>query len=140
MTTEEYRTQMTLWSMMAAPLFVQEFDNDLSKWSAAIREIALNKEVIAIDQDILGIQGHRVLQRGTVEIWTKPLAGGAMAVALFNRADTEQKVSFRLDELHLENVVHVRDLWRGSELGNLASGFDTTVPAHGAILLRAAVN
>ena len=140
LTTEEYRTQMTLWSMMAAPLFVQEFANDLSKWTPATREIALNREVIGIDQDVLGIQGHRVLQRGEVEIWTKPLAGGAVAVALFNRAEMEQKVSLHLEELHLGNVLSVRDVWHGLELGSLVSGYDGTVPAHGAILLKAVVN
>ena len=135
MTTEEYRTQMTLWSIMAAPLFVQKFTNDLAKWTPAIKEILLNKEVIAVDQDALGKQGHRVFQQGLMEAWAKPLADGTTAVALFNRAEKEQKVNVRWEELQLKNVQRVRDLWRRVDLGNL-EGYEGTLPTHGAALLK----
>ncbi len=91
MTTEEYRTQMTLWSIMAAPLLVEKNNNDLAKWTPAIKDILLNKEVIAVDQDAMGKQGHQVLQQGLMEVWAKPLSDGATAVALFNRGEKEQK-------------------------------------------------
>ena len=136
MTTEEYRTQMTLWSIMAAPLLVEKNNNDLTKWSPAIRAILLNKEVIAVDQDALGKQGHRVLQQGLMEVWAKPLSDGTTAVALFNRGDKEQKVSVRWEELQLKNVSSIRDLWRKTDGGNPSKGYEGTLPVHGAALLK----
>jgi len=136
MTTEEYRTQMTLWCMMAAPLLVEKNNNDLAKWTPAIEKILLNKEVIAVDQDDLGIQGHRVLQQGLTEVWTKPLSDGTTAVALFNLGEEEQKVNVRWQELQLKNVRSVRDLWRSIDLGNLTEGYEGTLPVHGAALLK----
>ena len=89
-TTEEYRTQMTLSSIMAAPVLVEKNNNDLVKWTPAIKDISLNKEVIAVDHDAMGKQGHRVFQQGLMEVWAKPLADGSTAVALFNRGEKEQ--------------------------------------------------
>jgi len=136
MTTEEYRTQMTLWSIMAAPLLVEKNNNDLAKWTPAIKEILLNKEVVAVDQDALGKQGHRVFKQGLIEAWSKPLSGGTTAVALFNRGKEEHKVSVRWADLQLGNVQSVRDLWRKKDLGNLAEGYQGTIPGHGSVLLK----
>ena len=136
MSTEEYRTQMTLWSIMAAPLLVEKNNNELAKWTPAIKDILLNKEVIAVDQDAMGKQGHRVFQQGLMEVWAKPLADGATAVALFNRGEKEQKVNIRWEELQLKNVRGVRDLWQKIDLGNLSEGYEGTLPVHGAVLLK----
>jgi alpha-galactosidase len=136
MTTEEYHTQMTLWCMMAAPLLVEFSSNDISKWTPAITEILLNKEVIAIDQDALGRQGHRVSKQGLMEVWSKPLSDGTTAVALFNRGEEEQKAGVRWTELQLKNVRSVRDLWHHTDLGNLTDGYEGTIPAHGSVLLK----
>jgi alpha-galactosidase len=136
MTTEEYRTEMTLWSIMAAPVFIELRGNDLSKLTPAIKEILLNKEVIAVDQDRLGKQGHKVLQQGSSEIWSKPLSDGATAVALFNRRQTQLKIVVRWTDLDLEHVQRCRDLWGKTELRHCAQGYEATVPAHGAGLLR----
>ena len=138
MTTEEYRTQMTLWSIMAAPLLVEKNNNDLARWTPAIKDILLNREVIAVDQDALGKQGHRVLQKGSIEVWTKPLFGGTTAVAVFNRGEKEQNVNVRWEELHLSNVRSVRDLWHKTDLGNLSKGYAGSVPTHGTVLLKVA--
>jgi alpha-galactosidase len=77
MTTEEYRTQMTLWSIMAAPLIVEMNNNDIARWTPVIKEILLNRDVIAVDQDSLGRQGHPVFKQGLIEVWSKPLSHGA---------------------------------------------------------------
>ncbi len=138
MTTEEYRTQMTLWSMMATPLLVEKNNNDLAKWTSAIKDILLNREVIAVDQDALGKQGHRLLQKGSIEVWSKPLSDGTTAVALFNLGKNEQKVNFRWKELRLGNVRSVRDLWRKTEVGNLTEGYEGTLSTHSAVLLKVA--
>jgi alpha-galactosidase len=82
LTTSEYRSHFSLWAMMAAPLIA---GNDIANMDEATRSILLNREVIAVDQDRLGIQGRRVWKDGARELWVKPLAGGARAVLLFNR-------------------------------------------------------
>src|SRR5436309_3639413 len=80
MTDTEYKTHMTLWSMLAAPLIA---GNDLRDMSKSIHDILTNAEVIAIDQDKAGKQGRRVSKSGDQEIWVRQLERGAHAVALF---------------------------------------------------------
>jgi alpha-galactosidase len=133
MTIEEYRTHMTLWAILAAPLIL---GNDLRRMTDEIKEIILNRDVIAIDQDELGKQGERVIQHGTSEVWTKPLTDGSMAVALFNRGDQQAKISVNWPDLGLEATQIARDLWQHVDLGELANGYSTSVPAHGTVLLR----
>jgi alpha-galactosidase len=72
----EYRTHMSLWAILAAPLLA---GNDLSKMTPETLAILGNKGVIAIDQDPMGKQGDRVHSEGPLEIWVRPLAGGAKA-------------------------------------------------------------
>jgi len=85
MSAPEYRTHMSLWAMLAAPLLA---GNDLRDMSDETRQIPMNKEVIAIDQDKLGRQGHNISKEGGAEIWTKALENGDLALALFNRGET----------------------------------------------------
>jgi len=72
MTEDEYRTHMSLWSILAAPLLA---GNDLRSMNPAILEILTNREVIAIDQDKDGKQGRQAWKSGDQEIWTRPLSG-----------------------------------------------------------------
>ena len=88
MTDTEYRTHMSLWSLLAAPLLT---GNDLRDIPQNTRDILLNKEVIAIDQDPLGKQAKRVSKQGDLEVWARPLANGAYAVGLFNRGPAAAK-------------------------------------------------
>ena len=111
-------------------------DFRVSELRRLYRDILLNKEVIAVDQDAMGKQGHRVFEQGRMEVGAKPLVDGTTAVALFNRGEKEQKVNFRWEELHLKNVRSVRDLWHKIDLGNLAEGYEVTLPVHGAVLLK----
>jgi len=69
MTTDEYRTHMSLWCILAAPLMA---GNNLVAMDAETRALLTNPEVIAIDQDPLGIQGHRIKQEGPLEVWRSP--------------------------------------------------------------------
>jgi alpha-galactosidase len=132
MKADEYRTQMSLWSMLAAPLLA---GNDLSKMDAETKSILINKEVIAVDQDKLGIQGHRV---GPPQIWVKPLTGGAKAVALFNYVtdDEAEPLTVSLKTLGFSGPVHARDLWAHKDLGILHDSFTVTVPQGGVSMLR----
>lgn len=136
MALEEYRTQMTLWCIMAAPLLVEMCNNDIARWTPAIKDVLLNKDVIAVDQDKLGRQGHRVFKKGLFELWTKPLSGGTTALALFNRGHETLKVNVNWTDIHLKTVRNVRDLWQKRELGNIAQGYEATIPPHGSRLLK----
>src|ERR1700730_18574044 len=110
MTTTEYRSHFSLWCLLAAPLIA---GNDLKNMSPEIKEILTNKEVIAVDQDALGMQGRRVRNDGDTEVWARQLKDGSRAVILFNRGGDETQISVSWEELgypaHLS--VGVRDLW-----------------------------
>ncbi len=133
MTEDQYRTHMTLWVILAAPLLA---GNDLSKMSPATLAMLTNKEVIAVDQDPLGKQGDRVSAVGPTEIWSKPLSNGAQAVALFNRSETEKSISFRPRDIGFAKSFKLRDLWQGREVTATGDTYTATVPAYGAVLLK----
>ena len=132
MNVDQYRTQMSLWSILAAPLLA---GNDLSEMDATTKSILLNKEVIAVDQDRLGIQGHRV---GPPQIWEKPLSGGAKAVALFNYVTDDEAEPFTLyfKDVGIAGPVHARDLWAHKDLGILHGSYTVTIPQGGVVMLK----
>lgn len=133
MTTTEYRTHFSLWAMLAAPLIA---GNDVRNMPAEIKDILLNREVIAINQDRPGQAGTRLNKDGDTEVWVKPLAGGAYAIALFNLGKTEARVSIRWKDLDRIGPFRVRDLWAHKDLGRLADQFTAAVESHGTVLLR----
>jgi alpha-galactosidase len=132
MTEDEYRTHMSLWVLLAAPLIA---GNDLSKMTEADKNLLMNKEAIAIDQDALGKQGDRLYQSGDFDVWTKPLIGGRMAVGLFNRSWDNREVSVDLAEIGFRNGARLRDVWKQKDLGHHAGVFTDTIPKHGVTLL-----
>ncbi len=133
MSENEYRTHMSLWALLAAPLIA---GNDLAHMSEATLAMLENREVLAIDQDPLGRQGDRVRREGTEEIWTRTLADGALAVGLFNRGATARTVGFTFDEVKAPVGSRIRDVWAGSELLATGGGYTASVPGHGTVLLR----
>ena len=136
MNDDEYRTHMSLWSILSAPLLA---GNDLRNMTPAIREILTNREVIAVNQDKDGKQGQRITKSGDQEVWARPLAGGAQAIGLFNRGGTPAKITVKWSDLGLKSApAHARDLWAHSELKLDAGEYSVTVPAHGVVMLRVA--
>jgi alpha-galactosidase len=133
MNTEEYRTHMSLWAILAAPLLA---GNDLATMSDETKAILMNREVIAVDQDALGKQGDRVHAEGPVEVWSKPLTGGALAVGIFNRHQSTLTAHLDFTKLGFTGSVHARDLWQHKDLGVLPSKYDIEIPAHGVLMLR----
>jgi alpha-galactosidase len=140
MTDDEYRTHMTLWSILAAPLLA---GNDLRNMSDSIREILTNREVIAIDQDKLGKQGRRLSKSGSSpdvqEIWIRQLSGGAQAVALFNRGSAPATITVKWSDLGRKSApTHARDLWSHNDLklDPTSASYSAIVPTHGVVLLR----
>ena len=135
MSTTEYRSHFSLWAMMASPLMA---GNDIANMDEASREILTNKEVIAVDQDRLGIQGRRVWKDGDREVWMKPLSNGGRAVLLFNRGKAPAEITADWDQLGYPGKLKaaVRDLWAHRDLGLRAGTFSATVEPHGVVMLK----
>jgi len=132
MTDDEYHTHMSLWAMLAAPLMA---GNDLRSMTKEILSILTSKEVIAIDQDILGKQGGSIKQIGQVEIWERSLADGDIAIAVFNRGDDVAKVSIPWSDLQVSNPVTVRDVWEEKNL-IVNKKLETVLNPHAVLMLR----
>ena len=134
MTITEYRAHFSLWCILAAPLMS---GNDLRNMTNEVKEILTNREVIAVDQDSLGVQGRRVKRDGDREVWAKQLADGGRAVVLFNRGPKSQEISVSWTEVGYPQQVaaQVRDLWAHKDLGKLTGKFSAEVPSHGVVMV-----
>ena len=129
---EEQRSQMTMWSIMAAPIMIS---SDVRSMSNETKELYLNKDMIAINQDSLGVQGHRISDKNGKQVWTKPLKNGDIAVALLNNNGSTQTVECDFKDIGVEGEVEVRDAWKKKDLGPV-SHVSIELPAHGSALLR----
>jgi alpha-galactosidase len=109
----ENQAHFSLWALLAAPLLA---GNDLPNMKPEIRAILTNKDVIAIDQDPLGLQGSRIYSEGEVDVWARQLSGGALAVAVLdvgsNRYATHP-FHLNLSKLGLRGTQTGKDLWTG---------------------------
>jgi alpha-galactosidase len=134
MTKEEYRAHFSMWALFSAPLLA---GNDISNMTADTREILLNKEVIAIDQDPLGQQGRRVKKTGDQEIWSKQLENGSRAVVLLNRGPAPTKIAVSWTDIGYPDslAASVRNLWTANDLGKQTGTYSADVPSHGAVML-----
>jgi len=110
MTDVEYRSHFSLWSIMAAPLLI---GTDLRTIKPEALKILLNKEVIAVDQDPLGVQGKQVSDAEGIHVIVKPLKDGGRAVAVFNETDAARDVAVGAGDLGLKagESYNMRDLW-----------------------------
>jgi alpha-galactosidase len=133
MNIEEYRTHMSLWAILAAPLLA---GNDLSIMTPETTALLTNREVIAIDQDKLGKQGDRVTAEGPIEIWARTLADHSKAVGVFNRHEAPLSATVDFRALGFRGTVTVRDIWHAKDLGPMKDTYTVTVPPHGVVVLR----
>jgi len=133
MTPTEYRSHFSLWAMMASPLMA---GNDIAHMDDKTKSILLNKEVIAVDQDRLGVQGRRAWKDGNREVWAKPLAGGGRALLLFNRGETPAAIRATAEQLSWPAGIRakVRDLWAHKNVGRWSGSIETTVEPHGVAM------
>jgi hypothetical protein len=136
LTAPEQYSQFTLWSVLAAPLMLS---CDLRHFDALTRSIVTNDEVIAVDQDVLGIPGRKVYERKDQQIYVKPLTDGSLAFGVFNlsEADTVFRIPFSV--LGLGDRLALRDCWRQKDLGVRNSYIDIFLPSHGAALYKASL-
>lgn len=137
MSDDEYRAHFSLWAMMASPLMA---GNDIAHMTPAISSILLNKAVIAVDQDRLGEQGRRIDARGDMEVWMKPLVGGARAVLFLNRGEAPGTIGVKWGALGYPARLQakVTDLWTGEVFNHQSGGLTRTVRPHSVVMLRIA--
>jgi alpha-galactosidase len=134
---DENRAHFSMWAMLAAPLLA---GNDLINMKPEIKAILTNRDVIALDQDSLGKQASRVYSEGEVEVWAKPLAGGALAVAVLNAGDNRYSTHpFHLDlaKLGLHGAQQAKDLWTGKDV-QLTQNMPLEIAGHDVLLVRIA--
>jgi alpha-galactosidase len=136
MNTDEYRTQMSLWSMLAAPLIA---GNDLRSMNEDTKSILMNDEVIAIDQDSSARPVQRLVTQGKMEILWRPLTDGSVAVGMFNRGDAPAEATLpwsSIPSLSRKGKLAARDLWLHQPVQITGDEYTSAVPAHGVILLK----
>ena len=133
MRPEEYRMHMSLWCLLAAPLIT---GNDLTHMTPETLAILTNPDVIAVDGDPLGVEGHRVWEEGPLEIWMKPLADGSKAVGLFNREQSTIKITLKFSQIGIIGRATVRDLWTRKDLGVFDGSYSADVQEHGVVMIR----
>jgi len=134
MTTDEYRTHMSLWAILASPLLA---GNDIRNMTSETKAILLNKDVIAIDQDKGGRQGKRMWQVGDQEIWLRELAGGGYAIAAFNRGTAAADVTLKFADLGIKKMPKtIRDLWEHKDVAVPGAEYKVSVPTHGVAFFR----
>ncbi|MDQ1923961.1 glycoside hydrolase family 27 protein [Massilia pseudoviolaceinigra] len=144
MTEDEDRAHFSIWAMMASPLIS---GNDLRSMPESTRKILTNKDVIAINQDKLGVQAWKFLSEGTLELWAKPLANNEWALMILNRGPgaisykvdwKKHKISDDLSKRELDiNKTAYRwtDAWTG-KTGDTGKALDLTIASHSVAMLH----
>ena len=126
---------MTLWALAPSPLMLGNNLPDTDEWTLSL---LTNDEVLAVNQDVLGSPARRVTQTSGTEIWVKELKDGSKAIGLFNRTAAVASVELDWNDSKLTGKQTLRDLWAHKDLGTFEAKYSVNVPAHGAVLIRAA--
>ncbi|KAI3907862.1 hypothetical protein MKW92_049400 [Papaver armeniacum] len=129
MTTEEYRSHFSIWALVKAPLLI---GCDIRSMNNVTTELLSNKEVIAVNQDKLGVQGKKVKKDGDLEVWAGPLSGHRKALVLWNRGSQQASITANWQDIGLKpsTVVNVRDLWAHSTQASVKDSLSATVDSH----------
>jgi alpha-galactosidase len=145
MSVSEDRAHFSMWCMLAAPLIA---GNDVRNMTKETIDILTDKEVIAIDQDELGIQGFRHSSRDSVEIWYKPLVNDSWAVCFLNRSKKKKKINYSwksqniIDEFSKrsinfkEETFYIKNLWTKEDMGATSKKLKHEIPPHDVLLVR----
>ena len=129
---EQY-TYMSMWCMMAAPLF---FSGDMNSLDAFTLNVLCNAEVIEVDQDALGESASVVKLSPKTFLMVKKLEDGRRAVGLFNRDTKDVKITAKWADIGISGKQAVRDLWRQKDLGEFDGEFTITVGRRGVEMVR----
>jgi len=133
MRPDEQYAYMSLWCLMASPLF---YSGDMNRLDEFTLNVLCNPEVIEVDQDPLGQSGRVIPLSKTTFLMAKALEDGSQAVGLFNRGEQATTVTAKWSDLGLKGTQVLRDLWRQKDLGELEGQFSTPVPPRGGALVR----
>jgi len=137
LSTEEDKSYFSMWCILSAPLVL---GNNLTKITEHTKEIITNAEVIAVDQDTTGVQGHLVSENSQgLQVWAKNLNGKQSrerAVVLFNRSPAAAVMTVKWKDLNLAGIITARDLWSHTNLEVKDSMFKEIVPSHGVMMLK----
>lgn len=145
MNNTEDKSHFAMWCMMASPLVA---GNDFRKMSKETLAILTNKELIAVNQDKLGIQGFKYAAEDGLEVWVKPLSDGNWAVTFLNRSEVAKKINFDWKKQIIKDVdfgyeanfsktvYKLKDLWKNKEVGNTRKNFIADIAPHDVITLR----
>jgi alpha-galactosidase len=133
LTPNEQYTQVSLWSLVAAPLI---FSGDITRLDDFTLSLLTNDEIIEVDQDALGKPGYRVSKIGDAEVWIRHMEDGSLAVGLFNRSKNDVNITAYWKDLGISGKQKVRDLWRQKDIGGFNDKFIDGVPAHGVVMVR----
>ncbi len=136
MNYDEDKTHFTMWCMLNSPLLA---GNDLREMSKETIEILTNKEIIALNQDPLAYQAHKILDNGSTEVWARPLGSidsGTVAVVLLNRSGNTKTMTLDLEAIGIDPNAPftLRDLWKKETITTDKLKFE--VPKHGVVVLR----
>jgi alpha-galactosidase len=115
--------------MFSAPLMM---GCDVRKMNQETKEILLNKELIAIDQDPLGKQAIRVFRKDGLEAWKKPLSNDRVAIAVLNRNSVNKEMTVPLKELELDsaNKYDAYDVWKHATAGSALVNLSASLQSH----------
>jgi alpha-galactosidase len=137
LTPDEQYSHVSLWCLQAAPLLI---GCDLTHLDAFTLGLLTNDEVLEVDQDALGKAASIVplstKAKTTIQIWSRPLEDGSLAVGIFNVGPFPITDGISWSDLHLVGPHRVRDLWRQKDLGTFGKKFESEIPSHGVVLVR----
>jgi len=145
MSYTEDKSHFSLWCMLAAPLAA---GNDLRRMSAQTRGILTNKELIAVDQDGLGISAFKMIFPDSLEVWVKPLKNSGFVLGFLNRTASSRKINLHWSDLNItdsqsgldvhfdKQVFNYRDLWQKDNAGKTAKNFVREIASHDVIVLK----
>jgi alpha-galactosidase len=130
----EYQTHMSLWVMACSPLMI---GCDVRRMDTESASLLMNREVLAVNQDPLGIPASRVKRIGSCDLWTKRLADGSTAVAVINRGSRTEEITVKARDIGLlDTPKQVRDLWKGQDIADFKTELPVQIAAHQTILLK----
>lgn len=133
LTQNEQYTHVSLWCMVGSPLLI---GCDLTTMDAFTKNLLMNDDVIAVNQDRLGKTAKRIRHVDAESVWVRPLTGGFTAVALVNRSPVSREIRVTFDELGLSGECWVKDLWRQKCEGKHSGFYSVAVLPHATKLVK----
>ncbi len=133
LTPHQQISHISIWCMLASPLLI---GCDLTQLDEFTLSLLSNDEVLAVDQDPLGIQGKRVKQTEDHEVWVRPLFDGTLAVAVLNLTKEDNKVLLTGSDIGWTGSQNIRDLWLNQDLGTFDAQVTLEIPPQSTKFLK----